>query len=147
MWETLININPNFIANYHGYNKKIYWLALKNGYKVKEKDLIKNKNLCSNLEIMKEAIKENPQLIKYCKVTDYDVIYLIEQAMNASNGYIPNIKDLEYNNNLGRSSELINNLEKYGCEVRIYFDEICFDRENKKMTLTSKDFEPYYIKN
>lgn len=56
-------------------------------------------------------------------------------------------KKEEYKERVLTIDKHINNLEKYGCEVRIYFDEICFDRENKKMTLTSKDFEPYYIKN
>lgn len=109
MWERLIKLYPRFIVRYKDNYKPYFKLALERGYSVLEKDLQINPYLAQNDDVMREAIKKDVNLIKYYQGSNKD---LIEEAIK--NGYVPTMKDLEQNHNLGISYVLLNYLIEKG---------------------------------
>lgn len=67
MWEQIIKINPRMIVRLSrkGIDEKLFALAVQRGYKITEKDLQENELFCKSDFVMKEAIKVNPDFIRY----------------------------------------------------------------------------------
>ena len=97
MIEFLIRLNPRLIIRYskNSIDENLFRIALKSGYIIKEKDLQENKLFCNNDFVMRQAIKVNPNFIKYYLGKDKS---LIDEAISL--GYKPNLDDLHNNSNL-----------------------------------------------
>ena len=135
MWERLIKIRPNLIviASRFYVDVRLFKIALDNGYIINERDLQRNKSFCYNDFVMTEAIKVNPNFIKYWLGNLKSIIL---EAIKL--GYKINIDDLEKNNNLACDETISYLIENGHPEVIKFFNEVSYLMVNRAIELGYK---------
>lgn len=123
MWERLLKIRPRLIVlvSRTSVDKKLFQIALDNGYEIEERDLKRNKAFRKSKFVMEKAIEKDPSFIKY-----YESSYFLDwdKLTSKARDYQPTIQDLKKNPFMGYSKDIVEKIINEETVNQITIDDI-----------------------